>query len=59
MESLSTIHPMFWLIFAAAAIIIVLALFAKALKLTLKLAVIGVMLLFIVYFLREAGLLPF
>lgn len=59
MESISDLPPLFLLVFGAAVIIMVLVLFAKAVKVTLKLAVIGIMLLLIAYFLREAGLLPF
>jgi hypothetical protein len=61
MEALSTIPPMTWMIVISAIIICVLALFAKAIKTTLKLAIIAVMLLFIAYFLVQAGIiqLPF
>ena len=45
------------MVLIAAAIIIVLVLFAKAIKGLLKLAVIAVMILFIIYFLRQAGLI--
>ena len=45
-----------WPAIAAAAIIIVFILFAKAVKATLKLAVIAAMLLVIAYFLRHAGI---
>jgi hypothetical protein len=61
MEALSTIPPMTWMIVISAIIICALALFAKAIKTTLKLAIIAVMLLFIAYFLVQAGIiqLPF
>ncbi|MDH3345944.1 MAG: hypothetical protein OEL75_02045 [Kiritimatiellaceae bacterium] len=57
MESLSNIPPMTWLIFASAAIICVLVLFSKSIQLSLKPAVIAVMLLFVVYFLIQAGII--
>jgi hypothetical protein len=53
-ESMSTTG---WMVIAAALIIIILVLFAKAIKATLKTAVIIVMLAFIVYFLHQAGLI--
>ncbi len=61
METLSTIPSMTWMIVISAIIICVLSLFAKAIKASLKLAIIAVMLLFIVYFLVQAGIiqLPF
>ena len=59
METLSTINPMTWLILVAAIIICVLVLFAKAIKFTLKLAVIAVMLAFVTYFLQQAGIIQF
>ncbi|QHI69670.1 hypothetical protein [Tichowtungia aerotolerans] len=55
-ESLQSIDSMTWIILLSAAAIIAFILFAKAIKLTLKLAVIAVMLLLIAYFLRQAGL---
>lgn len=45
------------MVVAAAAVIIVLVLFAKAIKTVLKFAVIIVMLVFIVYFLHQAGII--
>ncbi len=56
METLANISPMTWIILIAAVIICVSVLFAKAIKFVLKLAVIVVMLLFVVYFLRQAGI---
>jgi low affinity Fe/Cu permease len=56
MENLSSISPMTWIIILAAALIGAFVLFNKAVKLTLKLAVIVVMVLFVVYFLIQAGL---
>ena len=58
MENLSTIDPMVWMITASAIIICVLALFAKAIKPLLKLAIIAVMLVFITYYLLQVGLIP-
>lgn len=55
MEALESIQPMHWIIFAAAAFIGVTVIFNKAIKLLLKLAVIGVILLFVIYFLVQAG----
>ena len=57
MEQLSNIDSVTLLVVTSAIIICVLVLFAKAIKFTLKLAVIAVMLTFIVYFLRQAGIL--
>ena len=48
-----------WMVIAAALIIIVLVIFAKAIKFSLKLAVVAVMLVFILYFLHQAGILSF
>lgn len=55
-EQLQSMDGMSWIIILAAATIIAIILFAKAVKFTLKLAVIAVMLLLIAYFLRQAGL---
>lgn len=44
------------MVILSATLIIVFILFAKAVKFVLKLVVIAVMVLFIVYFLRMAGL---
>ena len=55
MDSLFNTDSTTWLVVASAIIICILVLFAKAVKLALKLAVIAVMLAFIVYFLRQAG----
>ena len=44
-----------WLVIGTSAIIIVVVLFSKFLKFVLKLAIIAVMLLAIVYFLRQLG----
>ena len=46
-----------WMVVAAATAIIILVLFAKAIKASLKFAVIVVMLVFITYFLHQAGLI--
>jgi hypothetical protein len=53
-ESMSTTG---WMVVAAATVIIILVLFAKAIKASLKIAVIVVMLVFIIYFLHQAGLI--
>ena len=55
LEQLSNIDSVTLLVLISAVIICVLVLFAKAVKFTLKLAVIALMLAFIVYFLRQAG----
>lgn len=57
MESLKTIDAMTWIIIAAAIVISVAVLFNKAIKFVLKLAVIGVLGLFVVYFLVQAGVI--
>ena len=57
METLANIPPMTWIIMVSAIIICVLALFAKAIKATLKLAIFAVMLLFVLYYLVQAGLI--
>ena len=57
MEPLRSVPPMTWLILLAAAVICLFVLFNKAVKLMLKLAVIGVMALLVGYFLRQAGIL--
>ncbi|MBI9020730.1 MAG: hypothetical protein JEZ10_05695 [Verrucomicrobia bacterium] len=46
-----------WMAIAAAAAIIGIVLFAKAIKLTLKIVVIAGMLVVIAYFLRHAGII--
>lgn len=58
MESVQSISPMMWMILIAAAIISLAVLFNKAVKFTLKLAVITVMAVFVVYFLVQAGIIP-
>lgn len=57
MESLQSIDPMTWIILIVAAMIGVFVLFNKAVKLILKLAVIGVMVLIVAYFLVQAGII--
>lgn len=57
METLSNIPPMTWIIIISAFIICVLALLSKAIKATLKLAIFAVMLLFVLYFLVQAGVI--
>ena len=49
--------PMIWIITAAAVIISIAVLFNKAIKLFLKLAVIGVVALVVLYFLVQSGLI--
>ncbi len=56
MEFFQHFDPLTWLVLASALIISIMVLFAKAIKFVLKLVVIGVMLLFVIYFLRQAGL---
>ena len=56
LEQLSNIDSVTLLVLISAVIICVLVLFAKAIKFTLKLSVIALMLVFIVYFLRQAGI---
>ncbi|MEX1326574.1 MAG: hypothetical protein AB1Z29_07230, partial [Desulfobacterales bacterium] len=56
-ETLSDISPMTWIICAAATIICILALLSRVIKFWLKLAVVAVMLLFIAYFLIQAGII--
>ncbi len=57
MESLQNMPPMTWMIIVAAIIITGAVLFSKAIKVLLKLAVILVMVLFVVYFLVQAGII--
>ena len=59
MEFLESMDATAGLVILAAVIICALVLFAKAIKGTLKLAVIAVMLVFIAYFLRQAGIIQF
>ena len=57
MDTLSTIDSMTWIIMVSALVICVLVLFAKAIHAALKLAVIVVMLTFVAYYLRQAGII--
>ncbi|MCK4565419.1 MAG: hypothetical protein KAU94_12190 [Verrucomicrobia bacterium] len=57
MDTLSTIDSMTWIIMISALVICMLVLFAKAINAVLKLAVIVVMLAFVAYFLRQAGII--
>jgi len=59
MEALSEIGPVIWILLGAAAIICGLVLWSKVIKPALKLAVIFVMLLFMAYFLTQAGVIAF
>ena len=56
-ENLQSMDSTAWMAILAAAAIIGFILFAKAVKATLKLIVIGVMLVLIAYFLRQAGII--
>jgi hypothetical protein len=56
-EALKTMHPMGWIIIIAAIVICSTVLFNKAIKLILKFAVIGVAVLFVVYFLVQANVI--
>lgn len=56
-ETFQSLDSMSWIVILSATAIIAFILFAKAIKFTLKLAVIAVMLLLIAYFLRQAGIL--
>ncbi|MDH3982018.1 MAG: hypothetical protein OES84_03860 [Kiritimatiellaceae bacterium] len=57
METVQAIDPMTWIIIISAIVIGIAVLLNKAVKLPLKLAVIAVVLLFVAYFLVEAGIL--
>lgn len=48
---------MVWLILISATLIVGFTLFAKAIKLTLKLAIMAVMALVVIYFLRQANII--
>lgn len=56
-ELLKNLDSMTWMIIAAASIICAIVLFNKAVKFMLKIAVILVMILFVGYFLIQAGLI--
>ncbi|MBL7016884.1 MAG: hypothetical protein ISR84_04925 [Kiritimatiellales bacterium] len=56
-ENLQSMDETSWMAILAAAAIIGLILFAKAVKATLKIIVIVVMLVLIAYFLRQAGII--
>ncbi len=57
MEALSNLEPMTLMILISAGLIIVFTLFARFIKGTLKLAIIVVMGLLILYFLRQEGVI--
>jgi hypothetical protein len=57
LEALQTMNPMVWLIIGAAVFICVTVLFNKAIKWILKLAAIGVAVMFVVYFLVQANVI--
>lgn len=56
-EALKSMSPMVWIIIAAAMIISVAAVLNKAIKILLKLAIIGVVLVFVLYFLVQEGVI--
>ncbi len=56
-ENLQNIDPMTAMVLITASAIIVLVLFAKFIKGTLKIAIITSMIACILYFLRQAGIL--
>jgi len=57
MEFLNQLDPMTTIVLIASTLIIVLVLFAKFIHIILKLAIIAVMVLCILYYLRQAGIL--
>ena len=57
MPPADSIDPMLWIILIAATVITLAVMINKAVKTALKLAVIGVMALFVIYFLKEAGII--
>jgi hypothetical protein len=57
MEIFNSMNATGWMVVAAAGIIIVLVLFSRVIKAMLKTAVVLVMLMFIVYFLHQAGII--
>ena len=56
-ENIQSMDSTAWMAILAAVTIIGFILFAKAVKATLKTIVIGVMLVLIAYFLRQAGII--
>jgi len=56
-DKLASLDPTTAVVLIAAVVIMVIVLFAKFIKGTLKLAIITAMLLCILYFLRQAGVL--
>ncbi|MDF7806475.1 hypothetical protein P4E94_03425 [Pontiellaceae bacterium B12219] len=57
LEAFKAMHPMVWIILVAAAVISGAVIFNRAIHLLLKLAVIGVAVLFVVYFLIQANVI--
>jgi hypothetical protein len=57
LEALKTMHPMVWIILVAATVICSTVVFNKAIHVLLKLAVIGVAIMFVVYFLVQANVI--
>ena len=56
MDALSKLDPMTVIILASVVLVIGFVLFAKFIKGLLKIAIIAVMLVCILYFLRQAGI---
>lgn len=57
LEALKIMHPMVWIILVSAVIISIAVLFNKAITLVLKLAVLGVVAMFVIYFLVQANVI--
>jgi hypothetical protein len=57
MEIFESMSATGWMVVAAATVIIILVLFSRVIKAMLKVAVILVMLIFILYFLHQAGII--
>ncbi|MBT8045992.1 MAG: hypothetical protein KJN67_02385 [Pontiella sp.] len=57
MTPLQNMDPMTWIILICGFVICVAALVSKAIRLALKLAVIVVMVIYMAYFLTEAGII--
>ena len=57
MENLQNIDPTTAMVLIAACVIIVLVLYAKFIKVLLKIAIITSMIACILYFLRQAGII--
>ncbi len=57
MPMFQNMDPMTWIILICAFVICVASLTSKAIRLALKLAVVVVMVLYVAYFLTEAGII--